>query len=148
MHPPTRTLLADGAAATKTQAAGWTRLIEAHELARKRFSERAIQAAEALKRRHEIERRPPSRARISAQLEHAERLAAAEREELRAEAEADRAHEEMMRLERLALSRPATSPASFQFKLSLLAEGSMEGREQEWRIFLADCARLGGQPRW
>lgn len=130
------------------ESRGWGRLISAHQRAQKRFGECAIRAAETLKRRHQIERRKPGQTRLSAQLDHADLLAAAEREELEAEADADRAHDEMMRLERLALSRPATTPTALRFKLSLLADGGLEGREAEWRIFLADCARLGGQAGW
>lgn len=132
----------------KPNLRGWDRLIEAHDLAQRRYHLSAIKAAEALKRRHEIEQRKPGQARISAQLAHAELLAAAEREETEAEAENDRAHDEVLRLERLALSRPATTPTALKFKLRLLGERTAEGQEREWRIFLADCVRLGSQLGW
>lgn len=134
--------------ASAQERRGWRRLIEAHRAARQRFEECSIRAAEALNRRCEIERRKPAQTRLSAELEHADRLAAATRAELEAEAAADRAHEDVLRLERLALSRPATSSEALHFKLSILGDGVLEGREREWRIFLADCARLGGDGLW
>lgn len=135
-------------APAETNVPGWPRLIAAHKSAREAYAKLALRAAEALNRRVEIERRRPSQARISAQLAHSERLAGAEREELTAEAEADQSFAELSRLERLALSRPATNAESFQFKLTLLADGPIEGRETEWRLFLDDCARMAKQSIW
>lgn len=58
------------------------------------------------------------------------------------EEQADKALEEVAKLERLALSMPADDATSFRFKLSLWSDGRLEGFDKEWKTFAADCERL------
>lgn len=58
------------------------------------------------------------------------------------EERADTALREIAQLEALALSLPAEDVATFRFKLSVWANGRVDGFEEEWSMFTADCERL------
>lgn len=58
------------------------------------------------------------------------------------EESADSALRELVQLEEQALTWPAEDTETFRFKLSLWADGRVEGYEDEWRVFTEDCERL------
>ena len=67
---------------------------------------------------------------------------AATGDEATLEEQADTALREIAHLEELALSLPAEDIATYRFKLSLWANGRVDGFEKEWGIFAADFERL------
>jgi len=67
---------------------------------------------------------------------------AATGDEATLEEQADTALREIAHLEELALSLPAEDIATYRFKLSLWANGRVDGFEKEWSIFAADFERL------
>lgn len=61
---------------------------------------------------------------------------------LEVEDDIDSSLRDIDQIEREALAQPASDVAAIRFKLSLWANGRVDGFEQEWRIFAADCERF------
>lgn len=126
-------------------ASGWARLMADHAQASQRHADAVRAATQAMAHLNEIERRRPhADASVAVRAAYVRARTAAEDTDLAWELDADLAYEQLMRLEQLALSRPAKGDDAFCFKIALWERGRTDSCARSRSVFASECERFLG----